>query len=71
MSTQANNEIFKQFASDVAMQVAANDEVVCLTTDDVPEDVKQKEKETEMAKDAVPTCFLSFTRLTAQMFFTA
>ncbi|CAJ1374830.1 unnamed protein product [Effrenium voratum] len=47
----ANNEIFKQFASDVAMQVAANDEVVCLTTDDVPEDVKQKEKETEMAKD--------------------
>jgi len=47
----ASNAIFKEFTSDVAMQVAANPEVVCITTDDVPEDIKQKEKETEMGKD--------------------
>jgi len=47
----ASNAIFKEFTSDVAMQIAANPDVVCITTDDVPADIKQKEKETEMGKD--------------------
>ena len=32
----ANNSIFKEFAADVAMQVAANDDVAYMTVDDVP-----------------------------------
>ena len=37
----ANNAIFKEFAADVAMQVAANDDVAYMTVDDVP--VEEKE----------------------------
>eukprot|EP00929_Paragymnodinium_shiwhaense_P115475 TRINITY_DN843_c0_g1_i3.p1 TRINITY_DN843_c0_g1~~TRINITY_DN843_c0_g1_i3.p1 ORF type:complete len:608 (+),score=268.82 TRINITY_DN843_c0_g1_i3:73-1824(+) len=47
----ANNAIFKEFAADVAMQIAANPAVVCVTTTDVPDDVVAKEKATEMEKE--------------------
>jgi len=47
----ASNAIFKEFAADVAMQIAANPTVTCVTADDVPEDVKAKEKEAEMNKE--------------------
>mmetsp|Transcript_95867 Transcript_95867/g.240268 ORF Transcript_95867/g.240268 Transcript_95867/m.240268 type:complete len:625 (+) Transcript_95867:67-1941(+) len=47
----AINAIFKEFASDVAMQIAANPSVVCVTTDEVPADVKEKEKAVEMSKE--------------------
>ena len=32
----ANNAIFKEFAADMAMQVAANEDVAFLTVDEVP-----------------------------------
>merc|ERR1719265_356777 len=47
----ANNEIFKEFTKDVAMQIAANPSVVAVSSDEVPEDVKAKEKEVEMGKE--------------------
>merc|ERR1719265_1740465 len=47
----ANNEIFKEFTKDVAMQIAANPSVVAVSSDEVPEDVKAKEKEIEMGKE--------------------
>merc|ERR1719254_263846 len=47
----AINEIFKEFANDVAMQIAANPSVVCVTTDEVPADIKEKERALEMAKE--------------------
>jgi len=47
----AINAIFKEFASDVAMQIAANPSVSCISVDDVPEEVKAKEKEIEMNKE--------------------
>eukprot|EP00929_Paragymnodinium_shiwhaense_P115477 TRINITY_DN843_c0_g1_i5.p1 TRINITY_DN843_c0_g1~~TRINITY_DN843_c0_g1_i5.p1 ORF type:complete len:604 (+),score=252.10 TRINITY_DN843_c0_g1_i5:78-1814(+) len=47
----ANNAIFKEFAADVAMQIAANPAVVCVSTDEVPADVVAKEKATEMEKE--------------------
>eukprot|EP00418_Pyrodinium_bahamense_P098984 CAMPEP_0179044978 /NCGR_PEP_ID=MMETSP0796-20121207/17944_1 /TAXON_ID=73915 /ORGANISM="Pyrodinium bahamense, Strain pbaha01" /LENGTH=965 /DNA_ID=CAMNT_0020741377 /DNA_START=72 /DNA_END=2969 /DNA_ORIENTATION=- len=47
----ASNEIFKEFANDVAMQIAANPTVTCITADDVPAEVKEKEKELEMSKE--------------------
>merc|ERR1712060_173440 len=47
----ASNAIFKEFASDVAMQIAANESVAFVSVDDVPEDVMAKEKELEMGKE--------------------
>uniref|UniRef100_A0A7S4RJZ2 Elongation factor Ts, mitochondrial n=1 Tax=Alexandrium monilatum TaxID=311494 RepID=A0A7S4RJZ2_9DINO len=47
----ASNAIFKEFATDVAMQIAANPTVTCVTSDDVPADVKEREKELEMQKE--------------------
>lgn len=47
----AINEIFKNFAADVAMQIAANPTVVCVTADEVPAELKAKEKAIEMEKD--------------------
>ncbi|CAK9048846.1 unnamed protein product [Durusdinium trenchii] len=47
----AQNDIFKQFAADMAMQVAANEEVGFMTVDDVPAGIQEKEKALEMAKE--------------------
>jgi len=47
----AQNEIFKTFATDIAMQIAANPSVVSISSDDVPEEKKAKAKEVEMGKD--------------------
>jgi elongation factor Ts len=47
----ASNEIFKTFASDIAMQIAANPSVVSISSNDVPEETKAKAKEVEMGKD--------------------
>ena len=38
----ANNAIFKEFAADVAMQVAANDDVAYMTVDDVPAEEQEQ-----------------------------
>merc|ERR1740138_898905 len=46
----ASNAIFKEFTADCAMQIAANPAVVSVSADDVPEEVKEKEKAVEMAK---------------------
>jgi len=47
----AQNSIFKDFLGEVAMQIAANPEVVSVSTDDVPADVVAKEKDIEMNKE--------------------
>merc|ERR1719219_2720487 len=47
----ASNAIFKEFTSDVAMQIAANPSVAYVSAGDVPEDVLAKEKELEMGKE--------------------
>jgi len=47
----ATNDNFKEFVDQVAMQIASNPDVTGVSTDEVPEDVKAKEKELEMAKD--------------------
>jgi len=47
----AINSIFKEFADDVAMQIAANPTVVCVSTDEVPADIVAKEKAVEMEKE--------------------
>jgi len=47
----ASNAIFKEFTADVAMQIAANSDVAYITVDDVPPEMKEKEKELEMAKE--------------------
>jgi len=47
----AINAIFKEFAQDVAMQIAALPDVSFVSVDDVPADVMAKEKELEMAKE--------------------
>merc|ERR1719343_890212 len=47
----ASNAIFKEFTADVAMQIAANPSVMCVTADEVPAEVQAKEKELEMAKE--------------------
>lgn len=46
----AKGDIFSEFASDVAMQIAANPAVVSISLDDVPKEMMDKEKEIEMAK---------------------
>lgn len=47
----AINSIFKEFASDVAMQIAANPDVNFISVDDVPADMMEKEKALEMEKE--------------------
>jgi len=47
----AINSIFKEFASDVAMQLAASPTVTCISSDDVPAELIKKEKELELQKD--------------------
>jgi len=47
----AINEIFKEFAADVAMQIAANPNVTCITTADLDPAVIEKEKAIEMEKE--------------------
>merc|ERR1719394_2023521 len=47
----ASNAIFKEFTSDIAMQIAANPSIKCITADDVPEEEKAKVKALEMAKE--------------------
>ena len=47
----AMNTIFKEFASDIAMQIAANPSVNCVNTDRVREDIKREEKDIEMQKE--------------------
>jgi len=47
----AMNSIFKDFARDVAMQIAAIPTIETISADDVPADVYNKEKEIEMAKE--------------------
>jgi len=47
----ASNAIFKEYASDVAMQIASNPSVAYVSVDDVPEDVMAREKELEMGKE--------------------
>ena len=37
----ANNAIFKEFAADMAMQVAANEDVGFLTVDEVPAELQE------------------------------
>lgn len=47
----AQNAIFKEFTKDVAMQIAANPSVICVSADDVPADFVAKEKASEMEKE--------------------
>ncbi|CAK0911791.1 unnamed protein product, partial [Prorocentrum cordatum] len=47
----AMNSIFKEFCEDVAMQLAANPTVVSVSSADVPEDLKAKERELEMKRE--------------------
>ncbi|CAN6463019.1 unnamed protein product [Victoria cruziana] len=47
----ARGDIFKQLVEDLAMQVAACPQVQHLVTDDVPEDIVNKEREIEMQKE--------------------
>eukprot|EP00931_Biecheleriopsis_adriatica_P080951 TRINITY_DN542_c0_g1_i1.p1 TRINITY_DN542_c0_g1~~TRINITY_DN542_c0_g1_i1.p1 ORF type:complete len:576 (-),score=218.13 TRINITY_DN542_c0_g1_i1:88-1815(-) len=47
----AINSIFKEFAQDVAMQIAALPNVEYVSVDDVPAEAYAKEKELEMAKE--------------------
>jgi len=47
----ASNAIFKEFTADIAMQIAANPTVMCVTADEVPEEQKAKAKALEMAKE--------------------
>ncbi|KAF3775826.1 Elongation factor Ts [Nymphaea thermarum] len=49
----ARGDIFKQLVEDLAMQVAACPQVQHLVTDDVPEDIVNKEREIEMQKDDI------------------
>lgn len=47
----AGNDIFKDFTADIAMQIAANPDVAYVSADDVPEEMKVKERELEMKKE--------------------
>jgi len=47
----AMNDIFKEFAADVAMQIAANPAITCVTTGEVPAAVMEAEKAAEMEKE--------------------
>ena len=45
------NAILREFASDIAMQIAANLSVNCVSTDGVCEDIKREERDIEMQKE--------------------
>ncbi|KHN40125.1 Elongation factor Ts [Glycine soja] len=47
----SRGEIFKELVDDIAMQVAACPQVEFLVTEDVPEEIVNKEKEIEMQKE--------------------
>jgi len=47
----AGNEIFKDFTTDIAMQIAANPEVAYVSAEEVPEELKAKERGLEMEKE--------------------
>ncbi|RDX97339.1 tsf, partial [Mucuna pruriens] len=47
----SRGEIFKELVDDIAMQVAACPQVEYLVTEDVPEEILNKEKEIEVQKD--------------------
>ncbi|EEF48217.1 elongation factor ts, putative [Ricinus communis] len=47
----SRGEIFKELVDDIAMQVAACPQVKYLVTEDVPEEIVNKEKEIEMQKE--------------------
>lgn len=47
----SRGEIFKELVDDIAMQVAACPQVEYLATEDVPEEIVNKEKEIEMQKE--------------------
>ncbi|KAL2929103.1 Elongation factor Ts [Bienertia sinuspersici] len=47
----SRGEIFRELVDDLAMQVAACPQVEYLSTDDVPKDIVDKEKEIEMQKE--------------------
>lgn len=47
----ARGDIFKELVEDLAMQVAACPQVQYLTTEDVPKEITDKEKEIEMQKE--------------------
>lgn len=47
----SRGDIFKELVDDLAMQVAACPQVQYLVTEDVPEDIVNKEKEIEMQKE--------------------
>ncbi|XP_010249632.1 PREDICTED: uncharacterized protein LOC104592125 isoform X2 [Nelumbo nucifera] len=47
----ARGDIFKELVDDLAMQVAACPQVQCVVTDDIPEEIVNKEREIEMQKE--------------------
>eukprot|EP00958_Prasinococcus_capsulatus_P030320 scaffold8048_cov766-Prasinococcus_capsulatus_cf.AAC.1 len=47
----ARGEVFQALAADIAMQVAACQDVTVVSTEDVPADFIAKEKEIEMGKE--------------------
>ncbi|XP_042439585.1 polyprotein of EF-Ts, chloroplastic-like [Zingiber officinale] len=47
----SRGEIFKELVEDLAMQVAACSQVCYLATEDIPEDIVNKEREIEMQKE--------------------
>jgi elongation factor Ts len=47
----ARGEAFKEFAEDMAMQVAADADITVIEADDVPEEVVERQRELEMAKE--------------------
>eukprot|EP01026_Neomeris_dumetosa_P077002 TRINITY_DN8292_c0_g1_i3.p1 TRINITY_DN8292_c0_g1~~TRINITY_DN8292_c0_g1_i3.p1 ORF type:complete len:393 (-),score=99.72 TRINITY_DN8292_c0_g1_i3:8-1186(-) len=47
----ARGDLFTELAQDMSMQIAACPEVVCVSTDDVSEEMMAKEREIEMGKE--------------------
>lgn len=51
----ARGDVFKQLASDMAMQVAACEQVTVVDTADVPTEVVEKERSIQMGKEDILT----------------
>ena len=49
----ARGEKFRALCQDMAMQIASNADVVAVSVDDIPERIKEKEREIEMGKDDI------------------
>ncbi|GMH39485.1 hypothetical protein BSKO_07383 [Bryopsis sp. KO-2023] len=47
----ARGDLFKQLLEDIAMQIAASTDVVCVSVDDFPAEVLENEKRIELAKE--------------------